>query len=232
MAKNKLTSPKFNQAELICGWCWWAFQFFLLPSLLHAVNELLPNPLSQAELNFTYFLLNFLAVILIFHRFLRKSFDAAAAHPAYFCQAVILGLVFYLVMSRVINWCILKLDPAFQNANDAFISGLHRSSGYLTVLGTVLLAPIAEECFYRGLLFGTFARKNLWLGYAVSMLLFSAIHILGYIGKASTLTLVLSFLQYLPAGLCLAWSYAKSETILTPIVIHTLINAWGIYEMR
>ena len=64
------------------------------------------------------------------------------------------------------------------------------------------------------------------------MLLFSAIHILGYIGKASTLTLVLSFLQYLPAGLCLAWSYAKSETILTPIVIHTLINAWGIYEMR
>ena len=163
MAKNKLTSPKFNQAELICGWCWWAFQFFLLPSLLHAVNELLPNPLSQAELNFTYFLLNFLAVILIFHRFLRKSFDAAAAHPAYFCQAVILGLVFYLVMSRVINWCILKLDPAFQNANDAFISGLHRSSGYLTVLGTVLLAPIAEECFYRGLFFGTFARKNLWV---------------------------------------------------------------------
>ena len=232
MAKNKLSSPKFQNAEVICGWCWWAFQFFLLPSLLTAVNSLLPRALSQVELNFTYFLLNFLAVFLIFHRFLRKSLDCALAHPAYFCQAIILGLVFYLVLSRIVDWGILKLDPGFRNANDAFISELHRSSGYLTVLGTVLLAPVAEECFYRGLFFGTFARKNLYLGYAVSMVLFSVIHILGYIGKVPPLTLALSFLQYLPAGLCLAWSYVKSETILTPIVIHTLINAWGIYKMR
>ena len=40
------------------------------------------------------------------------------------------------------------------------------------------------------------------------------------------------FVQYLPAGLILAWSYEKSNTILTPIAIHTVINAIGIYAMR
>ena len=95
-----------------------------------------------------------------------------------------------------------------------------------------MLVPPAEECFYRGLFFQTFAKKALWLGYAVSTTVFALIHILGFIGSASPLALVLSFLQYLPAGLCLAWSYAKSDTIFAPILIHALVNAWGIYEMR
>ena len=44
--------------------------------------------------------------------------------------------------------------------------------------------------------------------------------------------MLMALLQYLPAGLCLAWSYAKSDTIFAPILIHALVNAWGIYEMR
>ena len=232
MEKKTLSSPRVTNTEAVWGWGWWAFQFFLLPSLLSAVNSLLSRPLSQAELNFTFFLLNFLAVMLIFHSFLARSVGTAAAHPAYFCQAVILGLVAYFALSKCVNWCIHQLDPGFRNYNDAFISGLHLNSRYLTVLGTILLVPPAEECFYRGLFFGVFARKALWLGYAVSTAVFALIHILGYIGSASPLTLVLSFLQYLPAGLCLAWSYAKADTIAAPILIHALVNAWGIYEIR
>lgn len=232
MGKKTLSSPRISGPEAVWGWGWWAFQFFLLPSLLPAVNSLLARPLSQAELNFTFFLTNFLAAILIFHGFLARSARTAIAHPAYFCQAVILGLAAYFALSKCVGWCISQLDPGFHNANDAFISGLHQSNRYLTLLGTVLLVPIAEECFYRGLFFQTFAKKALWLGYAVSTTVFALIHIQGYIGRVSALTLVLSFLQYLPAGLCLAWSYAKADTIFAPILIHTLVNAWGIYEMR
>lgn len=232
MKKKTLSSPRITNTEAVWGWGWWAFQLLLLPPLLTAVNSLLPRPLSQAELNFTFFLLNFLAVMLIFHSFLARSLRTAFAHPAYFCQAVILGIVAYFALSKCVNWCIYKLDPGFRNYNDAFVSGLHKSSQYLTALGTILLVPLAEECFYRGLFFGIFAKKALWLGYAVSTTVFALIHILGYIGSASPLTLVLSFLQYLPAGLCLAWSYAKADTICAPILIHALFNARGIYEMR
>lgn len=232
MAKKNLSSPRISPVEAVWGWGWWAFQLFLLPVILPAVNSLLAKPLSQAELNFTFFLLNFLAVLLIFHSFLARSFRAAVAHPAYFCQAVILGLAAYFAMSKCIGWCVHQLDPGFQNANDALISGLHKNSRYLTILGTAVLVPLAEECFYRGLIFGTFARKALWVGYTVSTVVFALIHIMGFFGTVSPLTLVLSFLQYLPAGLCLAWSYVKADTIFAPILIHSLVNIWGIYAMR
>ena len=39
-------------------------------------------------------------------------------------------------------------------------------------------------------------------------------------------------LQYLPAGLCLAWSCIRGQTIFAPIVIHALVNAVGIYRLR
>jgi len=36
----------------------------------------------------------------------------------------------------------------------------------------------------------------------------------------------------MPAGLCLAWSYTKSDTIFAPIVIHALVNATAIGFLR
>ena len=49
---------------------------------------------------------------------------------------------------------------------------------------------------------------------------------------ADTLTLALCFVQYLPAGICLAASYRLSGSILTPILIHAGINTLGILALR
>ena len=38
----------------------------------------------------------------------------------------------------------------------------------------------------------------------------------------------MAFLQYLPAGLCLAWAYTKADTIFAPILIHAAVNAVSI----
>ena len=40
------------------------------------------------------------------------------------------------------------------------------------------------------------------------------------------------FLQYLPAGLSLAWAYTKSDTIFAPIAIHACINLVAIGGLR
>ena len=58
------------------------------------------------------------------------------------------------------------------------------------------------------------------------------IHILGYIGVYSPLEIVMAFLQYLPAGLCLAWTYTKAQTIFAPIMVHSLVNAIAIGLLR
>ena len=66
----------------------------------------------------------------------------------------------------------------------------------------------------------------------LSVFVFAAVHVVGYIGQWDTLTLVLCFVQYIPAGLCLAWSYTRSDTIFAPILIHAAINFIAIRGLR
>ena len=42
--------------------------------------------------------------------------------------------------------------------------------------------------------------------------------------EIKTADLLIAFLQYLPAGLWLAWSYIKGDTIFVPIAIHAAVN--------
>ena len=100
------------------------------------------------------------------------------------------------------------------------------------VIGTVVLVPPAEECLFRGLIFRSLYKKSHWAAYILSILAFAVIHIIGYIGQYSPLELVMAFLQYLPAGLCLAWSCVRSETIYAPILIHAAINYITIHGLR
>lgn len=214
------------------GWGYLLFQLILMPSLMNAINGILPHKLTQTELNFTFFLLNFLAVTVIFHRFLGNSFDQILRHPGSFCEAIILGTVAYYACTWLITWSVTKLDPGFSNANDASMSALTQGNWYMMAVGTVILVPLAEECFYRGLVFRPLYSHSHAAAYLISTAVFAFIHIAGYIGKYSPLGLVLCFLQYLPAGLCLAWSYVRGDTIWAPILIHAFINARSIYALR
>lgn len=232
MKKYHSLSTRQSEQEIILGWVYFLVQLLVLPSLLVWGNTRAGRPFSEAELNFTFFSINFAAVLWIFHRFLSGSFRQVRVHPAYFCQAVILGLAAYLACSRGMDWLLARIAPGYSNANDASIAALSRGNFTLMAIGTVLLVPPVEECFYRGLIFRPLYGRSPWAAYLLSMAAFSLAHIVGYLGSYSLREMVVCFLQYLPAGLCLAWSYTKSDTIFAPIVIHALVNAWGIWQMR
>ena len=232
MKKYRSLSTRQSEQEIILGWVYFLVQLLVLPSLLVWGNTRAGRPFSEAELNFTFFSINFAAVLWIFHRFLSGSFRQVRVHPAYFCQAVILGLAAYLACSRGMDWLLARIAPGYSNANDASIAALSRGNFTLMAIGTVLLVPPVEECFYRGLIFRPLYGRSPWAAYLLSTAAFSLAHIVGYLGSYSLREMVVCFLQYLPAGLCLAWSYTKSDTIFAPIVIHALVNAWGIWQMR
>lgn len=232
MKKSHNISLSLTHQETVSGFCYLAFQLLVLPSLLTWGNARLSRPLSSAELNFVFYLINFLAVGLIFRGFLGRGADIAWKHPAYLCQAVILGLAAYYACNRAVGWVIGLLVPSFSNYNDASIAAMSQNGYFLTFLGTVILVPPVEECLYRGLIFRNLYGKSPWAAYTVSILAFAMIHILGYVGVYSPLELLMAVLQYLPAGLCLAWSYTKADTIVAPIVIHGVINFIGIYGLR
>ena len=226
-----LGSGPSNQ-EILWGFVYFAFQLLFLPPLLLWINKQLAVPVTEAELNFIYYLTNFIAVVLIFHGFLGHCLTQVGQHPAYFCQAVILGLAAYYACSWAVEQTASRFVPTFTNWNDASIAGMSHSSFFLTAVGTVILVPPAEECFYRGLIFRSLYGKSRWAAYFVSMLAFTAVHIMGYLGQYSAVELMIALAQYLPAGLCLAWSYTKADTIFAPILIHAIINFTAIQTLR
>ena len=145
---------------------------------------------------------------------------------------MVLGLAAYYACNWAVTWIIRQLAPSFSNYNDASIAAMSRGSYYLMLVGTVILVPPVEECLYRGLIFRNLYGKSRWAAYLVSILAFALIHILGYVGQYSPLALLMAVLQYLPAGLCLAWAYTKADTIFAPIVIHAAINFISIHGLR
>jgi membrane protease YdiL (CAAX protease family) len=85
----------------------------------------------------------------------------------------------------------------------------------LVVLAVVVLAPIAEELFFRGIVFNAWLREGgrRW-AYIGSAALFAAVHL-------SLVTALPIFLL----GLALAWVYERRRSLLAPIVMHATVNA-------
>ncbi len=232
MRKSHSISTSPTSQETVAGIVYLIFQFLALPSLLNWFNAQLSHPLNAAEVNFVFYLINFMVMLLIFHDFLGRSARQITQHPGIFCEGVILGLVAYYACSYVTTWLIQLLVPGFSNYNDKAIFAMRQSNSFLMFIGTVILVPPFEECMYRGLVFRNLYKKSRLAAYIVSIVLFAIIHIIGYIGKYSPLELLMATLQYLPAGLCLAWSYVRGETIFAPILIHAAINYITITGLR
>jgi membrane protease YdiL (CAAX protease family) len=232
MKRSHNIGTYLSSQETISGFGYLAFQLLLLPSLLDFVCQHTPVPLSDAEVNFLFYFVNFIAILLIFHDFLSRSLSHALHHFIDLCQAVVLGFVAHQACRYGFTWVVEQFYPAFSNYNDQAMITMIQGNYLLMFIGTVILVPIVEECLYRGLIFRNLYPKSRWTAYAVSILAFTAIHILGYVGQYSALELLLAILQYLPAGVCLAWSYTKADTIFAPILIHAAINFIGINALR
>ncbi len=85
---------------------------------------------------------------------------------------------------------------------------------WLVILSVVILAPIAEEVFFRGVVFNAWLREGgrRW-AFLGSAALFALIHL-------SVVALVPIFLL----GLALAWIYQRTGNLLAPIAMHTTVN--------
>lgn len=224
MIKNRASSPCPSARESIWGACYLLFQMLALPSFLYWVNGQADTPLSDPELNFLFYIVNFVAILLIFHDFLARSLSQLLHHPIDGLQAAILGFVAYYVCFHAMDWIVSLVLPGYTNYNDESIADLSRGNYFLMFLGTVILVPPVEECLYRGLIFRNLYKKSHWAAYVISIAAFACLHILGYIGTYAPSELIIAFLQYIPAGLWLAWSYIKGESIFVPILIHAAVN--------
>jgi membrane protease YdiL (CAAX protease family) len=227
-----MLSVTMTKAEKLAGWIYYPIQLLVLPFVITLVNFLCGNPLSESWLNVVYFIINFLAVGVIFRRYLLENLRIAVENPFRCLRSAAVGIVAYWLLSYVVQIFIIVVRPDFFNVNDAYISDMVQENYTFLAFGTVLLVPVAEEALYRGLIFGQIYNRNRLAAYIISSVVFAAIHVISYIGLYEPIHLMLCLLQYLPAGLCLGWAYANSDTIWAPILMHITINQISILSMR
>lgn len=230
--KAKRLSVHLTDKEQIWGLIYLLVSIFLLPLLLQKFNSLLPVPLEAAWYNFLYFVCNFLFIIWIFHGFFKRSLIYAGHNFWDFLLAVIAGAIAYWLLNLGLSWLLRLLLPSYTNLNDFQIITMGHSNFLIMFIGTVIFVPVAEETLHRGLVFGCLYHKNPATAFLLSAAVFSAVHVIGYIGSYTALHFIVAFLQYIPAGLVLAWAYRTSGSIFAPIVIHAVINAIGLLSSR
>lgn len=228
---KKLT-VSLSRTESVIGFIYLAFQLTALQFLLLLGNELLGNPLSVTGLNLAFFCINFLCVVGILHKFLIRSAKQALAAPFRCLRAAFIGLLLYWLGSFAFGILIAFLYPDFFNVNDSNIQQMTQQNYTVMAIGTVLLVPITEELLYRGLIFANLYNRSPWLAYLVSAVVFSALHVVGYIGQYQPVHLLLCFLQYIPAALSLSWAYVQADSIWAPILLHITVNQIAILSTR
>lgn len=229
MMKYPNLSPAPTREETLWGIMWLVVSMIMLPAVLSLGNLLLGCPLSDGLLNFVYYCLNFCITVWLFRRFLRYNLEIALKRPFAVLWYSLLGYLGQQALTELLTYGIFLICPDFSNVNDSNIYAMLEEDLIPLAIGTVFLVPLAEETLHRGLVFRGLFDRNPTLSYLVSMVVFAAIHVVGYIGIYPPLTLLMCFLQYLPAGYCLCWCYRQTGTILSPILLHTLVNATGIY---
>ncbi len=228
----KKLSLSMTPRQTALGLVYFAVKTLFLPYLLRQANLLMGGALSWIQLNFVAFCVDFLCVTLILHKFLLASIKDALKKPWLCLRYAFLGLMLYWLVSFFVNNFIIEVYPEFYNVNDASLTTMTKENYALMAIGTVVLVPVVEETLFRGVIFrALYERSPIW-GIIVSTLAFSAMHVVGYVGSYSPVHLLLCLVQYLPAGVCLAWAYIKADSIWAPILMHMTINQIGILSMR
>lgn len=212
----------FAPGERRRGWIYGAVEIFLLPVLAQLVGALWN--LETWVLNCGLFALNLVCYCVLLRQFFTENLRAAWAQPGRTLRYAAVGLMLYYIGAMLVGMLILYLRPDYLNLNDQSVSEMAAAGGLWMGFATVICAPIGEELLFRGLIFRGLYDQSPVAAWCLSVGLFAAAHVTGYVGAYDLGTLVLAFLQYVPAGLALAFAYRKSGNILAPMLMHIAIN--------
>lgn len=223
--------PPLDRKETVWGILFLFIQLLVVPIMVTILCDIIGLPLTATMQQFLCFAFNFICAALIFHRYWMSTFRGIVNKGFSILLAALIHFLLYYAGTLLINVLILKLDPNFSNANDTAITAMATDAKLLIGFSVIFLVPPVEEVLYRGIVFGKLYSFSPFLAYITSIFVFALIHVIGYWGAVPPFRLFLCFLQYIPAGYCLARAYETSESLLPSILIHAFINFLGIISM-
>lgn len=221
-----------SKNELLCGIIFLPIFIVPLRTLVLLILESVDPNISDQRYSMIFFLISFVIVFLIFRKFLKESFSDFLDGKFLSFSSILTGYIGFYLITYLVSILSFGLN-AGPNPNDEALFKQVKLNPNVMIAISVLLGPIVEETLFRGVVFGSIRRKNRLLAYLISFLLFSAYHlweyvIAGFNGGSFDFGVLINLLDYLPASLALAWSYEKSGSVWSPILLHALINVLSI----
>ena len=223
MRNRSFSSNTMTNAETVFGWLYLPVHFAFLATLVRLLLQALHLELTPFELNMVCYGINLAAIAIGFRRFLSQRFFGGSFW--HFVQSCILGAVMHYVGTWLVGYAIDFLGMYLPLYNNDVITSFVESNPYVMLFVSIILAPVVEETLFRGVVFGSLRRTSRACAYVFSVLLFALMHTWQFFCTQPPLAVVLSSLAYLPAGIALAWTYDRANTIWASITLHALINA-------
>lgn len=116
-----------------------------------------------------------------------------------------------------------SLEPTYPVFDHEVVEALRTGETCLWALwaGTAVIAPVAEECFFRGVLQSGLSNivKNRWLAVILTAAIFGAVHAGGGDSPQPHVVPALTAL-----GVMLGVLYMRTGSLVGPIVLHALFN--------
>ena len=222
--KNARFSDLMTRPQRILGFIWLPIHIVILPLLLGTVLVLLLHKApDDATANIIYYLISFAFVLIAFWRFLKEGFARFIDRFSYCCMIIVLAYFINLALSGILTALQSVIGELSAPNNDAIDVLADQSYKQVFALA-VLMAPIVEEVLFRGVIFGSIARKNRVVAYAVSIILFSLYHVWQFAVLEMDVSVLLSAMLYIPLSTALTFCYDRTETIWTPIFFHIFVN--------
>lgn len=177
--------------------------------------------LTPGQANLLVYAVGAAVIVAVLFGFLRRDFDTL-------CDNVLLSIVVILqdyallICSSIAVSMLFEALGLTQNDNNEAVYEMATSEFGPIAAAAAILAPIVEECIFRGAIFGGLRRKNRAVAYIVSALLFSLYHV--WESAIFDPTQLWYLVQYIPASLILARCYERCESIWGVIFVHMLNN--------
>ena len=164
--------------ERICGWIWLPIHVILLPLILVPIIYLLvgPDKMTDAGANVIYYLISFAFVLVAFWNFLREGFDRFVGNLRGAVLAMVIAYALQMVPSLGLQ-TLMGVFGKLETPNNDAIGELANLEYKKMFAVAGLMAPITEEVLFRGVLFGSLARRHRWLGWGVSVAVFCLYHL-------------------------------------------------------
>lgn len=230
MARRSVKTAGFSGYEKICGGLLLVCYLTVFPLLAGRVFDwtefLLGISLKKELRDAVYYYMLFALTLMVFGRFWVKNAKSLFVNMPRVLSSAGLGLIAFYGLNVLSNRLLRLLPLKMANLNDAVITTRLDASPGSTIFIVVFLAPIIEETFFRGYIFGLLRERHRAAAYAVSCMLWAMAHVWQYV--AGNWTYLWMIVPYIAPGLVMAWTCERAGSLWGSVLLHSVVNGLAV----